>query len=250
MQPLIIAHRGASGEAPENTLSAFRVAIVQHADGIELDVQMTKDGRIVVIHDETLDRTTDSSGLVAGMTYEQIRRADAGHGFKAYAGERVPLLSEVLELLAPTRMLLNIELKNGIIPYPEMEEGVIRLVRQYAMERRVILSSFNHYSLVKLAELAPDLERAVLYAAGLFEPWDYALRLGANAIHPLHYSAVPEIVQGAHRAGLKIRPYTVDREEDIRRMIANEVDAVITNYPLRMKRILEDGDGKTGGQRK
>lgn len=239
MQPLIIAHRGASGEAPENTLSAFRLAMVQHADGIELDVQMTADGRIVVIHDETLDRTTNASGLVAGMTYEEIRRADAAHTFKAYAGEHVPLLSEVLELLAPTRLVLNIELKNGIIAYPQMEEGVVRQVREYGMERRVILSSFNHYSLVKLTNIAPDIERAVLYAAGLFEPWDYACKLGASAIHPLHYSAVPEIVRGAHRAGLKIRPYTVDREEDIRRMIANEVDAVITNYPLRMKRIMD-----------
>lgn len=238
-KPLIYAHRGASGEAPENTIAAFRLAVEQGAEGIELDVQVSADGQLFVIHDETLDRTTNGSGLVVRHTADELKTLDASFKFPAYRGESLPLLSEVLAFLEPTKLELNIELKNSVIFYEELEEKAIRLVREHAMDRRVIFSSFNHYSVAKLTRIAPDIESAILYTAGLYEPWDYAAKVGAKALHPLFYSAVPEIVDGAHRAGLKVRPYTVNEPDDIRRMIDAGVDAVITNYPARMKAILE-----------
>lgn len=237
--PLIYAHRGSSGEAPENTMAAFRLALEQGAQGIELDVQLTADGRLVVIHDETLDRTTSGSGLVVRHTYNQLRGLDASYNFPAYAGEPLPLLEEVLTLLSGTEVELNIELKNGVIPYEGLEEAAVRLIHEYGMERQVIFSSFNHYSMAKLARMAPEMDCAILYVAGLYEPWAYAKPLGVRSLHPLFYGAVPEIVQGAHQAGMKVRPYTVDEEADIRQMIRVGVDAVITNYPARMKHILE-----------
>ncbi|WP_058304554.1 glycerophosphodiester phosphodiesterase [Gorillibacterium timonense] len=237
----IFAHRGAAGNAPENTMAAFRLAVEQGADGIELDIQMSKDGELIVIHDETLDRTTDGTGLVVARTAAELRELNAAKQMPEYPVERLPFLREVLEFLQPTALELNIELKNGIILYEGMEEKVIALVREYGMESRVIFSSFNHYSLVKLADLAPDIERGILYTAGLYEPWNYARLMGASALHPYFYSVYPEIVQGAHAAGVKVRPYTVDEEAVMKRMLACGVDGIITNYPARLKRVMEEG---------
>lgn len=240
MIPLIYAHRGASGDAPENTMAAFRLAVGQGAHGIELDIQLTSDGRLVCIHDETLDRTTTGSGLVAGQTYEKLKRYDASYTFPGYYGEPVPLLSDVLEFLAPTSLELNIELKNSIVPYEGMEEKAIRLVREAGMEQRITFSSFNHYSVAKLVRLAPDIAAGILYEANLYEPWCYASAFGASALHPYFYSLSRSIVDSAHRAGMKVRPYTVNEEADLRRMIEWGVDAAITNYPARMKAILAE----------
>lgn len=236
--PKIIAHRGSSIHAPENTIEAFRLAIEQEADGIELDIQMSADGQLVVIHDEKLNRTTNGKGLVVQHTYQQLKELNAAAHFKKGSlNEPIPLLSEVLELIKPTNLELNIELKNGVIPYTGMEEAVIRMVRQYGMQDRVIFSSFNHYSVVKLAKLAPEIDSAILYVAGLYQPWNYALPLGIRSLHPYFYGAIPEIVSGAQQAGMKVRPYTVDKVDDLKRMIAIGVDAVITNYPLRMRKL-------------
>lgn len=235
MYPLIYAHRGASGHAPENTMAAFRLAVQEGAGGIELDVQLSADKQVVVIHDETLDRTTDGIGAVGSLTWEELRRLDASFGQEAYRGEGIPLLSQVLELLAPTQLELNIELKNGIVPYDGMEEAVVRLVRQYGMEKRIVLSSFNHYSIARLAGMAPDIEMAVLYSDGLYRPWEYAAFVGARSLHPHYLAVTPEIVMNARMAGVKVRPWTVNSDDDYRRMAAAGVDAVITNYPGRFK---------------
>lgn len=235
MYPLIYAHRGASGHAPENTMAAFRLAVQEGAGGIELDVQLSADKQVVVIHDETLDRTTDGTGAVGSLTWEELRRLDASFGQEAYRGEGIPLLSQVLELLASTQLELNIELKNGIVPYDGMEEAVVRLVRQYGMEKRIVLSSFNHYSIARLAGMAPDMEMAVLYSDGLYRPWEYAAFVGARSLHPHYLAVTPEIVMNARMAGVKVRPWTVNSDDDYRRMAAAGVDAVITNYPGRFK---------------
>lgn len=235
MSPLIYAHRGASGQTPENTMAAFRLAVEEGADGIELDVQLSADKRVVVIHDETLDRTTSGTGPVYSQPWEELRKLDASFGQETYRGESIPLLSQVLELLAPTRLELNIELKNGIVPYDGMEEAVVRMVREYGMEKRIVLSSFNHYSIARLAGMAPDMETAVLYGEGLYRPWEYAAFVGARSLHPYYLAVTPEIVMNARMAGVKVRPWTVNNDEDYRRMAAAGVDAVITNFPGRFK---------------
>lgn len=239
VNPLIYAHRGSSGHAPENTMAAFRMALEDGADGIELDVQLTADGKLVVIHDETLDRTTSGQGLVVQHTYSQLQQLHAGKLFPGFEHETVPLLSQVLELLQPTRLELNIELKNGIVLYDGLEEAVIRQVREYGMEHRVVFSSFNHYSVAQLARQAPDIEAAVLYSAGLYRPWGYAATVGARALHPYFYAIAPEIVLASRQAGVRVRPWTVNKEEDFRRMVRFGVDAIITNYPRHMRSLLE-----------
>jgi glycerophosphoryl diester phosphodiesterase len=241
MTTRIYAHRGASYDAPENTMTAFRKALEQGAEGIELDLQMSKDGRLMVIHDETLDRTTDGTGLVVQYTYDELRRFNAKYKFADLSFEPIPVLEDVLELLAGTQVELNIELKNGIVPYERMEEETVRLVKAWGMERRVVVSSFNHYSLVKLSRIAPDIQTAILYSAGLVEPWHYARSIGAKGLHPHFYSVRPEIVAGAHAAGIAIRPYTVDDPVMMRTLIGYGCDAIITNKPSLMKQVRDGG---------
>ena len=137
----IFAHRGASAYAPENTLEAFSMAMEQGADGIELDVQLTKDGEAVVIHDETIDRVSDGKGYVKDYTLKELKAFSFNNHMETYAGTRIPTLQEVLELVKPGEMKVNIELKTGIFWYPDIEEKVLEIVTKNEMESRVIYSS-------------------------------------------------------------------------------------------------------------
>lgn len=242
--PVIIAHRGASAAAPENTMASFRKALEMGAGGIELDVQLSSDGIPVVIHDERVDRTSNGTGWVKDKTLEELRTLDFG-GWSApeFKGEKIPVLEEVLELLYNRKGLLNIEIKNGPVFYPGIEKRVTKLVRKYEMLDRVIISSFNHYSLVELKKIDPEVKTAPLYMEGLYEPWAYAKKLGASAIHPLFYSIVPEIVNGCKENGIAVNPFTVDQPEHIRKIAATGVDGIITNVPeVALKIIGEMGD--------
>ncbi len=159
----IFAHRGASGHFPENTMLAFEKAIEAGADGIELDVQLTKDGRIVVIHDEKLNRTTTAAGFVKDTAYDVIRSATASANRKEEYGDvKVPLLSDVLSWAEKADFLINIELKNSVFRYEGMEEKVLEQIKRFGIEERIILSSFNHESLALCSRLAPEIERGGL----------------------------------------------------------------------------------------
>ena len=227
----VIAHRGSSLRAPENTMAAFRLALEQGADGIELDVQMTRDGELVVIHDERLDRTTSGSGYLYQRNYTDINSVDAGSWFShKYVGEKIPRLSEVLDLLQGSHKLLNIELKTGIVLYDGIEQQLVSLLSRYS-SIDVVISSFNHYSLRTLKSLAPELAIGALYMEGLVEPWLYADRLGAYSLHPLYLNIIPELLTGCHNAGIALFPWTVDKPEDMQRMLLANVSAVITNDP-------------------
>ena len=154
--PLIWGHRGASGHAPENTLPAFQLAADMGADGVELDVQLTRDGIPVICHDETVDRTSNGAGWLKDFTYSEIRKLDFSCGNAAYEGVRIPALEEVLDLLAPTGLTINIEIKTGIIFYDRSEEIILKLVRDRNWEDRIIYSSFNHYTVRRIKELDPS----------------------------------------------------------------------------------------------
>ncbi len=225
------AHRGASGYAPENTLPAFELALEQGADGFELDVQLTRDDEVVVIHDETLERTTDGNGWVADHSLEDLRRLDASHGHEKYAGTRIPTLAEVFGLVHDTVTTINIELKNSRMAYKGLEERVVALVEEHEMEHRVVISSFNHYSLRHLVGLGSLLPLGALYSEQLWKRWQYAGRLGATALHPSLAATRRKIVEKSHEHDLAVHVWTVNEPEDLRRMIALDVDAVITNYP-------------------
>lgn len=228
----LCAHRGFSKIAPENTMAAFQEAIQVGADGIELDVHLTKDGEIVVIHDETIDRTTDGSGWIKDLTLAEIRCKSAGAWFDPrFQAERVPTLAEVLELLESTSLWLNVELKNNIIRYPSLEEQVLKEIDRFGFQKRVILSSFNHYSLRNLHLIRPHLSLGVLYECNLYEPWNYAIQLGASAIHPFFPTLDEEVIERSHQAGVAIRPYTVDDPNYLRPLLEWNVSAIVTNDP-------------------
>jgi glycerophosphoryl diester phosphodiesterase len=230
----IFAHRGASGYAPENTMAAFQKALEMGADGIELDVHLSKDGHLIVCHDETLQRTTNGMGWIKDMTLEEIRQYDGGSWFnKTYLGEKVPVLQEVLDLIRSTKILLNVEIKNGIVIYPGIERKVINLIRRYGLEERTTISSFYHYSLVECKRIDPLIKTGVLYVAGWLEPWKYAKKIQANALHPIHYNINPAFLEGCRIYGLDINTYTVNEEKDMESLARMGITGMITNYPDR-----------------
>lgn len=235
---LILAHRGYAAKYPENTMLSFKEAEKAGADGLELDVQLTKDDELVVIHDEKVDRTTSGTGLVKDFSLKDLRKLDARYKFKTLPKkEPIPLLKEVLEWLAGTDLLCNIELKNSIFRYEGMEEKVINLVREYNLSDRIIISSFNHYSLVNCYMIAPEIEIAPLLSEGLYMPWIYAQSIRAKGFHP-HWRAAPdEIVKASLESGVEVRPYTVNKEAELVRLFKVNCSAVITDDPALANRI-------------
>ncbi len=228
----IWAHRGASRYAPENTIPAFELAIAQGAEGVEFDVQLSADGEVVVIHDETLGRTTDGEGDVGAHSLAELQALDASAGREGYEGVRVPTLREVLDVVAPTSLAINIELKNSEVPYPGLEQKVLAMIAEYRVTDRVVLSSFNHYSLRDLIGLNTGCEIAVLSNDPLFRPWKYVRKLGATALHPpVHTIFGRSYVRKAAEAGVLVRPWIVNGERNLRRMFKYGVDAVFTDVP-------------------
>ncbi|ADU94790.1 glycerophosphodiester phosphodiesterase [Geobacillus sp. Y412MC52] len=233
---LIFAHRGAAGTHPENTMAAFIEAEKAGADGIELDVQLTKDGEVVVIHDETVDRTTDGSGWVKDITYRELRRLNAAAMWDGKHGHcPIPHLEEVLAWLSSTRMAVNIELKNSLIAYETLEQKTISLVRRYGLEKRTILSSFNHHSMRLCRTLAPEIETALLYIEPLYDPWTYVRAMNADGVHPHYRTVTAEFAAEARRRGVAVRPFTVNKRNVMKTMFAYGVDAVFTDYPRQAK---------------
>ncbi len=214
-----IAHRGASGYELENTMEAFEKAIELGADGIETDVQLSKDGIPVLIHDEKVDRTTKHSGLVKDFTFEELKNMG------------VVSLEELMILAKLNYIVLNLELKNGNLPYEGLEEKVINIVKKYKMENQVVLSSFNHNSMIKCKSLDSSIMTGVLYVSQLYMPEKYCVNVGADALHPHHCAVNNEMVKAAHEKCKKVHVYTVNEEDDIRKMVDMKVDMIISNYP-------------------
>lgn len=231
MFPKIIGHRGLPHKAPENTLSSFDAAVRHGADGLETDVQMTRDGVLVLIHDETVDRTTNGHGLVAEHTLQELRCLDAGSWFDpAFKGEKIPTLDEFLEFVAGRDLLLDIEIKSGVILYPGIEQKLIEALHRHGLASRTIISSFNHYALVTCKEIDPSIKTGIIYMSGLVDSWHYAKSIGADALHPLLYSVRPETIDGLRKSGLLLNPFNVDTPADMKRMIRLDVSGIITRY--------------------
>jgi len=231
---LNIAHRGASSAAPPNTLAAFEKAAELGADGIEFDVHLSADGVPVVIHDFTVDDTTDGRGRVADLTLAQLEQLDAGSSFDpAFAGERIPTLTQVLETCG-NRLLLNIELKDLSLRDSGLERAVIAQVERHGLNDRVILSSFNPFSLRRAKKIAPHIPVGLLYAPNLSLPlrraW-LAPLFPHEARHPEHSMVDARYMAWAHRRGYRVNTWTVDDPDEMRRLIALGVDSIITNLP-------------------
>lgn len=233
------AHRGAAGHYPENTMLAFAKALELGATGIESDVQMTRDGQLILIHDETLQRTAGTAEWVKDLTLAEIKQLEVGSWFHAdYVGERIPTLEELLDLVSGTDALVNLELKTGVVLYPGIEQKVLDTVRRYGLSERIIISSFNHYSLVECKSLAPDIRTGILYMEGLYEPWNYAKRIGADALHAYQYALTPELVAEAKAAGVVYHPFTVNDPKVMQALIAAGVAGIITDFPDRLAELL------------
>jgi glycerophosphoryl diester phosphodiesterase len=240
MTPELIAHRGNSSAAPENTLAAFRAALDSGAEGVEFDVQLSRDGVPVVIHDENLERTTSGRGQVSERTLEELKRLDAGAWFAPeHADARIPTLEEVLRVLRDSALAIHIELKTGELPYPGLVDIVVKMVRYLELTQRVRFSSFNHHTLLQAARLAPEIPRAPLFYAHLIEPWRYAQAHGFQAVHVERHSCTPDLVRGCREAGLPLRVYTVNAEADFRALAAMGVDAVFTDRPRKLAEVRE-----------
>lgn len=237
----IIAHRGACRVAPENTLAAFRAAIALGADGVELDVQASRDGVPVVIHDVTLERTTDGRGAVHDHTAAGLTAMEAGLWFDPpHPGERLPTLATVLALLAPSGLEVHVELKTARVQTPGLVAAVLDELAGAGMEGRAVLSSYNHHDLREARRLDPRVACAALTYEALLEPWEYAVRHGFQGLHPHHLTVNAELVAGCRAAGLAVRPYTVDDPAEAARLLALGVDGLITNEPAAMLRLRDE----------
>lgn len=238
MKPSIlnIAHRGASGTSPENTLAAFRAAIVAGAEMCELDVQPTADHAVVVIHDDTVDRTSDGQGAVNEMTLAELKRLDAGVGFGRASGssEPIPTLDEVFAATAG-QCALNIELKSG-----QVEKEVVALMRKWKALETSMVSSFDWGRLARMRELEVAVRIGVLAEKNVPQMFDTAAQLSAYAIHPRFDLVTSELCDMAHVRGLKVLVWTVDAPELMRLLIGYGVDGIMTNYPARLREVLSE----------
>ena len=231
MKPLIWAHRGASAYAPENTMPAFMLADQMHAHAVELDVHLSRDGEVVVAHDEAVDRVSDGVGLIVENTLAELKKLSFNRTHPEVKAS-LPTLEEVLSFLRGTQMSVNIELKTNVFLYEGIEEKTIALVERCGMKSRTIYSSFNHYTLMRLRQVEPSARIGLLYECGLVDPWKYANQLGANAIHP-HFLALraPGVVAACEAHGVSVHPWTVDDGDRMRELAQLGVHAIITNKP-------------------
>lgn len=231
---LIIAHRGASSVAPESTRAAIRAAVRRGADMIELDVQMTRDDRLVVFHDDRLQRTTNGRGRVVDATYAQLARLDAGSWFHArFAGERIVLLSEVLRML-PDRMRVNLELKRTRHGR-RLVRRVLGAVRRARMQTRVILSSFDAALLARVGSCG--MARALICRRQPRRSLRQAIRSGYDGWHPKWSLASPALIAQAHAAGLRVNVWTVDDLARARRLRRWGADGIFTNDPAKLRSV-------------
>ncbi len=233
MPTQVWAHRGASAYAPENTLPAFFKAIELGAHGIELDVHESADGKLVVIHDETVDRTSNGHGRVVDQTLAALKALDFSAGKAGFSAVQIPTLPEVYELIKPTGLFINVEIKCDVVIYWGIWEKLIALEREMGMQGRILYSSFNHYVLPKIRELDPDAKIGLLYSEALVDPWVYAQYLHADALHPHYLAALygPGMIEGCQRNNVAIHTWTVDDPAAILKLAQAGVEAVITNKP-------------------
>ena len=234
------AHRGFSGKYPENTMLAFQKALEIGADGIEMDVQLTKDQQLVVIHDERVDRTTNGTGNVRDFTLEELRKLDASYIYTGKMGfNGIPTFEEYCSWVKDTPLVTNIELKTGVYPYPGIEEKVWAVLQQYQLEDKVIISSFNHESILRMKALAPNLKYGLLTETWLINPGAYTKSVGVACYHPYYGSLTDEVIAEIQKEGIEINTFTVNDEASVKRLRDKGVDIVIGNFPDMVKRVLK-----------
>ncbi len=236
----IFAHRGFSGKYPENTMLAFEKAVELGCDGIELDVHFTKDKELVIIHDEKIDRTTDGTGYVKDYTYEELCKFNAYGNFEGqYPFQKIPTLREYFELVKDVDgFVTNIELKTGIFEYHGIEKAVIDMIKEFGLEDRIILSSFNHFTIMRCKEIAPEIKNGFLIESWVIGMGAYTASHGVDCVHPIFCNLTDELYKEMKDAGREVNTWTVNEYEDIKRLSSMGVDSLIGNFPDRMIEVL------------
>jgi glycerophosphoryl diester phosphodiesterase len=241
-RPIIFAHRGASAQAPENTLAAFELALRHEADAIELDVKLCADGQVVVLHDQTVERTTDKQGDIRYMTLAALKELDAGSFFDiAFRNERIPTLEQVLVSFGH-KTFINIELTNYASPNDDLPERVVELVKRYRLEKQILFSSFNPRALRAVMQLLPEVPIGLLALPGRrgwwARSWLGRMLVPYEALHPNIQDVNTRLVKSTHQRGHRINVYTVNQPEDMQRLFNLGVDGIFTDDPRLARQVL------------
>ncbi len=229
----VYAHRGYSGKYPENTMLAFKKAAETGCDGIELDVQLTSDGQVVIIHDEKIDRTTDGTGNVKDYTLEELKKFNAAASWNGkYGFEPIPTLEEYFQWVKDTELVTNIEIKSGVYYYEELEEKTLALVRKYGLEKKIIFSSFLHSSITLLRKLAPEIPcGALVEYENLGNPGYYCEKFDFQYYHPGMKALTEEMVQSCKEHNIPLNVWTINDMGALEQLYEWGCEGVISNFP-------------------
>lgn len=229
----VYAHRGYSGKYPENTMLAFRKAVEAGCDGVEMDVQLSRDGEVVVIHDELLDRTTNGKGYVKDYTLGELKRLDASKVRPGdWGAQAIPTFDEFCAWLATVDISANVELKTSVIYYPEIERKCVDIIRKYGVEDKILFSSFNHVSMLQIKKLAPEIPTgALVEIEGLMYAGYYCEQNGMQYYHPDFCLLSKEAVEECKAHGIGINVWTVNDLASFEQLVEWGVEGVITNFP-------------------
>lgn len=239
---LIIAHRGACAYAPENTMAAFQKAVGFGADGIEFDVKLSQDGELVIIHDQTVDRTTNGTGKVKDLTKDELRQLDAGSSFSPdFKNEKIPLLRDVLENFSD-KLLINIELTN----YSTISDGLAHktalLVKELGVQKSVFFSSFHPLNLLTTKKILPEVPVALLAVPGN-TGWLMRSNLfrwvSPHIIHPYYKDIDKNYIDRQHQKNRKVNIWTLNNKDEMQRFVSANVDGIITDDPILAKEVIE-----------
>lgn len=242
-RPTIFAHRGASAYAPENTLAAFELALKQNAEAIELDAKLSADGQIVVIHDQTVDRTTDGRGIVREMPLAALKELDAGAAFDPkFKGEKIPTLAEVFETVGG-KLFINVELTNYASPRDDLPQKAADLIRHYNLAEYILFSSFNPIALWRVKRLLPEVPIGLLahgHAVGAWaRGWPGRL-LKYDALHPEKNDVNPILVRRIHANQKRIHVWTVNQAEMMKSLFLMGVDGIFTDDPITAVKVRQE----------
>ncbi|MUK87201.1 glycerophosphodiester phosphodiesterase [Ornithinibacillus sp. L9] len=234
----VIAHRGASKYAPENTMSAFELAVEMGADGIETDVQLTKDHIPVLIHDENVKRTTNGTGLISQLTFKQVKQLDAGAWFHpSFSGATILSLDEFLQWFANKSLYLNIELKNNKIEYKNIEAIVYEMLGHHKLLNRSTISTFNPNSIKRMKSYRKNLEVAFLTSKRYRNLVQLTKELGGNALHIKYRLLNRPLVEHIHQENMAVRVYTINKTSRMLNCYQHECDGIFTDIPDKAKHV-------------
>lgn len=239
---LVMAHRGASALAPENTMESFSLALDFKPDIFELDVQFTRDGKVIVHHDPTINRTSNGQGAILDYTYDELKLFSFHNNMPEYKGARIPLLEDVLRLAKGAGVQVNVEFKT---PDPAIVPACIDIAAKCGMTEQVFYSSMTHWPLVTVLDTLPTAMIAPAHSVNLIKPWLYAENMGAKAIHPrwTMLKTFPEYLDECHARGIRVHVWTVDEEAPLEYLHAAGVDAVMSNRPDLARAVIDRLDG-------